>query len=511
MSKAFFFSGLFTLLIPFLMSCQKVSSLEAAPAHLSSFVDTRSGLDDTRTDKSTKFDISETLVRHYLEESEVSANVQSIEPYSFEDGISFYVVNLDKGWRIISSDARTNAVLAKGESGQFDISANNNPNVRFWLNDIAKQVNLVKHSSIEKVDDSWRQMEQFKRSSRIPLDSLHRSLPNNPDSVWVVIRHQSDTTIQYFYDVPHLLTTKWGQDEPWNMALAPFSSTNMHYITGCVPTAIAQILYYFHHFQGQPSGLYHSISIQSMNPYNEWIYDPNTQTFVWAQTGDTSSISRQSYCDNSPLWDAMPLDSVAAVSNSVGAGYVSDLMIDLGNRLTAIYRNSLTDVYSMSNTLEIDLSRCNLDYDWSLYNEAIRDSVVSNLTNARPVIVTGSNYQGGHAWIIDGGYHKKTTIQETFTYHHIPRSELGEAMHPSLGVFVDWFISLQDLHWFYPNAPKSFDRITTTWPERYFRMNWGYDGHYDDGVYSCDVGGDWGFNTDKAIYYNLIPSASFEY
>lgn len=506
-----FFRGLLSLLIvSLLFSCRKESSIDQVSVSTPAIVETRTAYDNTVLGKATQFDISEELVSKYVVESDESARIRSIEPYVYMGDVSFYVVDLEEGWMIISSDARTKAVLAKGESGSFNLSARNNSNIQFWLQDMADQIHAVKQSNIEVIDRSWGKLDLFKHHSRIPIDTLSRSVPNNADSVWIVMLHRSDTT-ESVLDVPHLLETKWGQMDPWNMLLDPFYSGFFAYLTGAIPTAIAQVLYYFHDKLGRPSGLYHSINLLSMNPYYEQEPGPEFG-FILVEKGKTTSVARSDYQSISSRWDSMPLNYTAGISNTIGAGYVSELMIDIGNRLLAIYKDNETTIPTYPFSSYVDLSKCNIEYDWGLYNYSIRDSIFLNLSDCRPVIVTATSAANDHAWVIDGYYHKETTVRNTYTYHYISYSDFQNGIIPSLGVLVDWFISLQELRRFYPNAPKGFDKVTETHHNRYFRMNWGCNGNLDDGVYSCNALESWGaFSMNRAVYYNLMPSINFEY
>ena len=125
----------FFLFISLLLSCQKYSSDDSIPVEIPSDSATRTSNDYVSFDQCPHFEISEAIVRQFIEESESSVVIRNIEPYEVDGDVPFYVVNLDKGWRIISSDARTQAVLAKGESGSFDLSFGDNSNIGCWLQD----------------------------------------------------------------------------------------------------------------------------------------------------------------------------------------------------------------------------------------------------------------------------------------------------------------------------------------------------------------------------------------
>ena len=217
------------------------------------------------------------------------------------------------------------------------------------------------------------------------------------------------------------------------------------YFTGCVPTAVSQLLYYYHFLSNSPSGLYHSISILSTQPYYSQVYNPMSGEYVQVYLGETTNLSRAEYCDSCSRWDMMPLDSLSAASNTAGASYVSDLMVDVGNRLNAVYSNSATTVFPMPNSLQIDLSPCNINYSWTLYNSALKTpTVFLNLENAQPVLVTATDVmQNGHAWVIDGGYRKQTIIHNYYSYHYVPYDLIDYYSQSS--AYVEFFISLQDL------------------------------------------------------------------
>lgn len=59
---------------------------------------------------------------------------------------------------------------------------------------MAEQIQIVKQSDLTVVNRSWKHLEMFKHHTRILSDTLLRSAPVNPDSVWIVMRHGSDTT-----------------------------------------------------------------------------------------------------------------------------------------------------------------------------------------------------------------------------------------------------------------------------------------------------------------------------
>lgn len=501
--RFFFFLALFCFT---LASCQKTSEKDHFSIDKESF--TRSSFDGESFNDSRFFGVSESDAQAFVFSRDKNVRIKSVTPYVYQGETAFYIINLDKGWRIVSADLRARALLAKGENGSIPASLERNSNFSFWLDDIATQILSLKTSNNQTMDASWGSVGRKHLS--LFREAKLRSDPVNPDSVWVVLLEQSDTTESIQTNVPHLMATKWGQESPWNNN-CPKNNNMESYFTGCVPTAVSQLLYYYHFLSNSPSGLYHSISILSTQPYYSQVYNPMSGEYVQVYLGETTNLSRAEYCDSCSRWDMMPLDSLSAASNTAGASYVSDLMVDVGNRLNAVYSNSATTVFPMPNSLQIDLSPCNINYSWTLYNSALKTTTVFlNLENAQPVLVTATDVmQNGHAWVIDGGYRKQTIIHNYYSYHYVPYDLIDYYSQSS--VYVEFFISLQDLQHFYPNAPRVI-KYTDSYRERYFLMNWGYDGYLDDGHYSCSINDNWDvFSESKSIYYNITPSSSFMY
>lgn len=490
-----------------LFSCEKTVTDENQTVCIESR--TRSSVEHSLLEDSSLFDVSESVACDYLLSIDKSVKIKSISPYVSSGKNVFYLINLDDGWRIVSADLRTKALLAKGDSGSIPDSLGYNCNFAFWLEDIANQILSLKASRNQTMDVSWGAVGRKQRS--LFQQSLFRSAPVNPDSVWVVFLEQSDTSVSLQTNVPHLLATKWGQGNPWNIK-CPIKSNSKPYLTGCVPTAVSQLLYYFHSSCARPSGLYHSIGILSTQPYYLQQYNPFTGTLEQVYIGITTNVSRSDYCDSCSRWELMPLDSISAASNMSGASFVSDLMVDIGNRLAAVYSDGATRVFPMPNSLQMDLSSCNFSYGWTQYNSAFKTNIVFlNIENAKPVLVTAQDsLQNGHAWIIDGGYQKRTVIHNYYSYQKVPYDTMIE-YYSHIPSFVEFFISLQDLQHFYPNAPLVLD-YSDTYLERYFLMNWGLDGYMDDGHYSCSISDNWDvFSDSKSIYYNISPFESFMY
>ena len=142
------------------------------------------------------------------------------------DGLNrFYVFNRGKsnGFVIVSGDDRAEAVLGYTDNGSFDID-NIPPNMKWWLNEYANQMDALYNG--EYGDMSFLPSE---------LTPSYTSL----DEV-----------------APLLRDIKWGQGEPYNNMCPIHEGENS--VTGCVATAMAQIMrYHKHPQQGKGSHTYY--------------------------------------------------------------------------------------------------------------------------------------------------------------------------------------------------------------------------------------------------------------
>ena len=123
-----------------------------------------------------------------------------------EQTAAYYVFNTsdNDGFVIVSGDDRTEQILGYSMNGAFD-EEDMPENVKAWLQTYADQ--------IESMGNGPR---------RAPSHTYHDAIP-------VIIK------------------TLWGQDTPYNNACPPYIIGGNTYssVTGCVATAIAQIMYHY--------------------------------------------------------------------------------------------------------------------------------------------------------------------------------------------------------------------------------------------------------------------------
>ncbi len=463
------------LLIMLAISCSKEIAEPDIKHDSEDSIATRS--DIVNNDKC--YDISLEMALTFARSFNNRPKIVSVEPYLFEGIVCLYIINYEQGWMVIPADSRVQAVLGESESGDFYVNETDNKEVLFWLEVSAERVLKAKKGEVIDFSENgvllWDQIRNQTQGNEA------RSLDPDP-LAWVRVTTVTTNTDVYA-NVPHLLQTKWGQWNPWNVSL-PYdpmiledSGLQVRFLTGCVPTAVAQVLYYFHNFTGYPNDFY-----QEMTPYIDSNLG-NNQYKVGLIRDDNF------YTTNSNRWNNMPLTE----DDSGSFSYVSDLMMDVGVRMNVTYSTSGTAGTMLSYT---DVAPCGITANSYYYSYS---TVRNNLNLGKPVLVSGIGSDGvGHAWVIDGcidNVYRTSVSSEYFVfrpgYIYPPNAE---------------YLSESQVLSEYPNAYDGMIITTnTSVPTKYLLMNFGRDGNHDDGHYAIEPSGsEWqGYTNAVGTIYNI--------
>lgn len=291
--------------------------------------------------------------------SRVQRNVRKVSNKSI-GGQQLYIYNAENGngYVIISADDCARPILGYSETGTID--ENNIPtNFQYWLNEYNREI-------------SWA-----KTNGLVPSEEIQQE--------WNVLRTGQKRT-QASITVPPLLKTEWSQDA-WYNSLCPYDSQVGKYcLTGCVATAMAQIMKYWNHPK-------HGKGIAF---YTDFVYG-----FQFADFENTYYA-----------WDKMPND-LNIFSSSQNITAVAELMYHCGVSVEMNYGTDASGAHSWSVP---DAVKNHFGYDertslisknyvspdkWELM-------ILEELLEGRPVYYSGGGMRGGHAFVCDGynGDHK---------------------------------------------------------------------------------------------------------
>ena len=267
----------------------------------------------------------------------------------------YYVYNVsnDKGFVIVSGDDAAKSILGYSLQGTFPVD-NIPANVQGWLDMYAAEIRYA-----------------VKATSSSLLDST-------------AVLKSSSTTQQLTDSVQPLLgNIVWDQDKPYNL-FCPYNTTAKVYTeTGCVATAMAQIMkYYQWPVTGTGSQSY------TDSPYGTLSVNFSKETYDWGnmQNGyGGTTTGKQDTAVSTLMYDCgvsvkMQYDIAA---NGGSSASTSDAGIALINNFG--YDSGIQS------------------YDRSLYTESQWESLIqTELKAARPVLYAGNINVDGHAFVCDG-------------------------------------------------------------------------------------------------------------
>ncbi|MCR4659854.1 MAG: C10 family peptidase [Bacteroidales bacterium] len=275
----------------------------------------------------------------------------------------FYVFGTNNSFVIVAADDCVYPILAYSRTTAF--SFDRQPaNIESWLADYAAQINGLVENDIQPTDEIAAQWQgQIQR----PLSTSQSAM------------------------VEPLLHTTWSQSPLYNDS-CPAEGTDhpRHAVTGCVATAMAQIMKYWNH------------------PATGWgsaDYYHHTFGYLSANFGATTYN-----------WDSMPdfLDYGVSSPNAIAA--VATLMYHCGVAVAMDYSVSISGAYTYSiynrqaepNSLTAMQtyfrysSKMSVLFRDDYTNGEWLDNFYREIDAGRPILHTGSNPEGGHAFVCDG-------------------------------------------------------------------------------------------------------------
>ena len=254
----------------------------------------------------------------------------------------YYVFNAENngGFVIISGDDRTEEILGYADSGSLDID-NLPPNLKGWLEGYSKQIDVIRQNNYSEKTTTRR----------------------SPSAHKVAIEP--------------LITTKWGQGNPYNGQCPVVDGK--HCVTGCVATAMAQVMY-----------------------YHKWPQQSCEE--IPAYTTATKQIQMNALPPTTFKWDAMK-SKYWEGEQGESADAVAELMRYCGQAVEMNYTIDESGAFEMprhliqyfgysKNAKYITMSQYTIT-QWE-------DILYKELSEGRPMLYGGANLNSAHEFICDG-------------------------------------------------------------------------------------------------------------
>ena len=280
---------------------------------------------------------------------------------------AFYVFNADNngGFVIVSGDDRTTDILGYSKTGNLDMEQLPD-NLKWWLESYARQ--------IEALGTSLEPAQKAKARGAGDWDAIEP-----------------------------MIKTQWDQIEPYNLMCPdgnyvdydePGYNANNRCVTGCVATAMAQVLYYW---QCQ-DGCDEIGQIEIGQYVNQGTIEKPDFQFVVDHTFHALPATTFD-------WESMALtysiDAIGASADAVAklmryCGQAVNMDYNIGGSSAHLFGDVLTEVFGYSKNIR-ELYRD--PYTTSQWEEMIYAELAAN----RPVLYSGQAADGGgHQFIIDG-------------------------------------------------------------------------------------------------------------
>lgn len=253
------------------------------------------------------------------------ANVKSLSRGQTNDD-AFYIFNAENkgGYIIVSADDRTVAIL--GYSDRGTINAENIPeNMRIWLQGYADQISAL--------PDGYQS------------NSPHKTRAANSA-------------------IEPLIQTTWNQSTPYNLMCPTVG--DQHCLTGCVATALAQMMYYYTWPETSP--VLPAYSTLDELPATTFKWDKMKLNYSYNETGESA-------------------DAVAELLRY--CGQINAMSYGVESSGSYLHVNDVISLFNYSkNTRSVSRS--------GFTNSQWEDLIIKELEANRPVLYDGQSSSGGH-------------------------------------------------------------------------------------------------------------------
>ena len=261
------------------------------------------------------------------------------------NGLYVFSISEEGGYVIVSYDDHTTPILGFSENGKFDLE-NMPDNMRAWLQGYADEIAwLQQHGNIQ-------------------------ARPATQDNT----RARSHATD----DIAPMVSARWSQLAPYN-DLCPDYSTGQRAVTGCIATAMAQVM-----------------------DYHKW---PTATTTVIPGYEDDRGNNHSSLEATTFDWDNMQ-NNYSGIETSEQNTAVARLMQYCGYSVEMTYGpKSGTNLFKVEDALKkyFDYNGTTTYISRSFYSNNKWEYIIYHeLASHRPVLYAGMSTGSGHAFVCDG-------------------------------------------------------------------------------------------------------------
>lgn len=270
------------------------------------------------------------------------------------DNQLFYIFNSEDadGYVIIAADNIATPVLGYSYSGSLDVD-NMPDNLLWWLSEYEREIKWALAQGIEPTEDTKAEWEALSNTRKAK---------------------QADVI------VAPLIKTEWSQGNGYYNKCPYDSQAGIHCVTGCVATAMAQIMKYWEHpIKGRGSHSY------SHTVYGEQFADFGNTTYDWANMPNDLGL----------FSSGTEIDAIATLMYHCGVAVDMDYGVDESKAMAWKAENAFRNYFSYSDEARM----CSkVEYTLSEWQSKLKVQLILG----RPLFYDGRGSNGEHAFICDG-------------------------------------------------------------------------------------------------------------
>ncbi|MBO7133457.1 MAG: C10 family peptidase [Bacteroidales bacterium] len=312
--------------------------------------------------KHVDVETAQTVARSFMSQNlGVSTRATFSDVTSQTEFTNFYIFNTDGGFIIVAADDIATPILGYSDAGIFN--PNNIPvNMHEWLLGYDRDISLGISNGVSaspEIAADWRKLV-----SGIAV-SQKRSRSVNA-----------------------LVQTRWNQGSPYNTFCPYDTDEGERTVTGCVATAMAQIMKYWNYpAQGNGSQTY------THSRYGELSVTFGSTTYDWSNMLNTYTNSATDAQKNAVA--TLMYSCGVAVKMSYGVSRTGGSGAVTVGPYNGTAEYAMENFFLYKNTLEGRFRSDYEDTDW-------KNMIIADLDASRPIIYTGRGDGGGHCFICDG-------------------------------------------------------------------------------------------------------------
>ncbi len=286
--------------------------------------------------------------------------LRSVLHKSADEAPAYYIFNAeaDKGFVIVSGEDQLPLLIGYSDKGQID--EDNLPlQLQTLLSQYSKRVAVLRKAPKK---DGFRSQKVFMHKPKVLVEALTKS--------------------------------KWGQSEPFN-ELCPEIRDGKRAVTGCVATAVAQMMYY-HKWPEKGKGSHSYFPPRYGKVLSS---DFSQHTYQWSLMKDEYKAqwvphpTKPNYVTQKIVYSKEEGEAIGRLLVDVGISVDMDFGIGDSGTTTQSAVSALKKYFDYTVRF---MQRSEAEGDDFL------STIKSELEAQRPLVFSGSGTGGGHAWVIDG-------------------------------------------------------------------------------------------------------------